>query len=87
MSPALVGGFFTTSSTWEVRDISGYHQHPYLLKTLLQGETMVPSRVLPNRSRFLAHISSSGKGVGELIGKDMKVGKRSVGADKIEDKH
>ena len=48
---------------------------------------MVPSRVLPNRSRFLAHISSSGKGVGELIGKDMKVGKRSVGADKIEDKH
>ena len=52
---------------------------------------MVPSRVLPNRRRFLAHISrliaALAKGVGELIGKDMKGGKRSVEADKIEDKH
>ena len=52
---------------------------------------MVPSRVLPNRRRFLAHISrliaALAQGVGELIGKDMKGGKRSVEADKIEDKH
>ena len=90
MSPALVGGFFTTSSTWEVRDISGRHQYPYLLKTLVQGETIVLSRVLPNEMfpcPYLQIYSSTGKGVRELIGKDMKGGKRSIGADKIEDKH